>query len=84
MFWCDYCKVWMQDNPHAKAVHERGIKHQERVEKSEAYQDAPEIVSSNDACQALLNDMLCWLQSYVTCEERQSVTRKRKSLQFPQ
>ncbi|KAK9848656.1 hypothetical protein WJX84_002334 [Apatococcus fuscideae] len=33
MFWCDYCKVWMQDNPHAKAVHERGIKHQERVEK---------------------------------------------------
>ncbi len=36
MFWCDYCKVWMQDNPHAKAVHEKGIKHQERVEKSKA------------------------------------------------
>lgn len=43
MFWCDYCKVWMQDNPHAKAVHERGIKHQERVEKSELCLQYPQV-----------------------------------------
>lgn len=34
MFWCDYCKVWMQDNPSAKATHERGMKHQENVARS--------------------------------------------------
>jgi hypothetical protein len=34
MFWCDYCKVWMQDNPSAKATHERGIKHKENVARS--------------------------------------------------
>ncbi|CAL8468419.1 g7959 [Coccomyxa elongata] len=33
MFWCDYCKVWMQDNPSAKATHERGMKHKENVAK---------------------------------------------------
>ncbi|KAK9830398.1 hypothetical protein WJX72_011529 [[Myrmecia] bisecta] len=29
--WCDYCKVWMSDNPNARATHERGMKHQENV-----------------------------------------------------
>ncbi|GAB4816832.1 hypothetical protein N2152v2_003878 [Parachlorella kessleri] len=29
--WCEYCKVWMQDNPHSRAVHEQGTKHKEAV-----------------------------------------------------
>ena len=36
MFWCEYCKVWLQDNPSAKATHERGMKHTDAVAKSEA------------------------------------------------
>lgn len=45
MYWCDYCKVWMNDNPNARAVHERGIKHKENVEKSKylAHCDNPEV-----------------------------------------
>jgi U1 zinc finger len=35
MYWCDYCKVWMNDNPNARATHEKGIRHKENVEKSE-------------------------------------------------
>ena len=31
---CDYCKVWLKDNPAAKAVHERGQKHTEAVAQS--------------------------------------------------
>lgn len=31
---CEYCKVWLKDNPAAKAVHERGTKHTEMVEQS--------------------------------------------------
>ncbi len=34
MYWCDYCKVWMQDNPSSKATHERGVKHKENVARS--------------------------------------------------
>ena len=33
-FWCEYCRVWLQDNPQARATHERGMKHQENVAKS--------------------------------------------------
>ncbi|KAL3138161.1 hypothetical protein ABBQ38_005388 [Trebouxia sp. C0009 RCD-2024] len=31
MFWCDYCKVWMNDNPATKATHENGLKHKDMV-----------------------------------------------------
>ena len=31
---CDYCKVWLKDNPAAKAVHERGTNHTEAVAQS--------------------------------------------------
>ncbi|KAK9809284.1 hypothetical protein WJX73_000889 [Symbiochloris irregularis] len=31
MYWCEYCKVWMQDNPQARATHEKGIKHKDNV-----------------------------------------------------
>ncbi len=31
---CDYCKVWLKDNPAAKAVHERGQKHTDAVAQS--------------------------------------------------
>ena len=34
MFWCEYCKVWLQDNASAKATHERGMKHMDAVAKS--------------------------------------------------
>ena len=34
MFWCEYCKVWLQDKPGAKATHERGIKHKDNVTRS--------------------------------------------------
>ena len=33
MYWCDICKVWLKDDAQAKAVHERGAKHQENVAK---------------------------------------------------
>lgn len=36
MYWCDYCKVWMQDNPSSKATHERGLKHKENVARSKS------------------------------------------------
>jgi U1 zinc finger len=32
--WCEYCKCWLKDTPAARAVHERGIGHQENVAKS--------------------------------------------------
>lgn len=35
MYWCDYCKVWMQDNPQARATHEKGIKHKDNVARSD-------------------------------------------------
>ena len=38
MHWCDYCKVWMQDNPSSRATHERGEKHQNMVARSEELQ----------------------------------------------
>lgn len=34
MFWCDYCKVWMNDNPATKATHEAGMKHKDNVARS--------------------------------------------------
>ena len=34
MYWCDYCKVWMNDNPATKATHENGLKHKDMVAKS--------------------------------------------------
>ena len=34
MHWCDYCKVWMQDNPGARATHEKGVKHKDNVARS--------------------------------------------------
>lgn len=34
MYWCDYCKVWMQDNPAARATHEKGVKHKDNVARS--------------------------------------------------
>ena len=34
MYWCDYCKVWMNDNPATKATHENGIKHKDNVDRS--------------------------------------------------
>ena len=34
MFWCDYCKVWMNDNPATKATHEAGMKHKDMVARS--------------------------------------------------
>ena len=36
MHWCEYCKVWMNDNPATKATHENGLKHKENVSKSES------------------------------------------------
>eukprot|EP00891_Asterochloris_glomerata_P003314 jgi/Astpho2/3314/gw1.00054.114.1_t len=33
MHWCEYCKVWMNDNPATKATHENGLKHKENVSK---------------------------------------------------
>ena len=36
MFWCEYCKVWMQDKPSARATHEKGIKHKDNVARSES------------------------------------------------
>ncbi len=44
--WCEYCKVWMQDNPHSRMVHEQGVKHKEAVTRSEcalAGRPAPEL-----------------------------------------
>ena len=32
-FWCEYCKVWMADNPTAKRIHEQGSKHRENMER---------------------------------------------------
>lgn len=29
--WCEYCKVWLKDTTQSRAVHERGVKHQENV-----------------------------------------------------
>ncbi|RMZ52440.1 hypothetical protein APUTEX25_000019, partial [Auxenochlorella protothecoides] len=31
--WCEYCKVWLKDTAQSRAVHEKGIKHQENVAK---------------------------------------------------
>lgn len=36
MAWCDYCKVWLKDDTHSWAVHERGMKHKENVARSES------------------------------------------------
>lgn len=36
MFWCDYCKVWMNDNPATKATHEAGMKHKDNVARSKS------------------------------------------------
>ena len=36
MFWCEYCKVWMQDKPSARATHEKGIKHKDNVARSKS------------------------------------------------
>ena len=33
--WCDACRVWMKDTAQSWAVHERGMKHQENVARSE-------------------------------------------------
>jgi hypothetical protein len=35
MHWCDLCKVWMNDTKAAKLNHERGMKHQETLARSE-------------------------------------------------
>ena len=35
-YFCEVCKVWMNDNPQARATHERGIKHTENMARSEA------------------------------------------------
>lgn len=34
MYFCDICKVWMQDTKMAKLNHERGFKHKELLAKS--------------------------------------------------
>ena len=41
MHWCEYCKVWMNDNPATKATHENGLKHKENVSKSESLWGSP-------------------------------------------
>lgn len=33
MYWCDICKVWLQDTKQAKLNHERGSRHQELLSK---------------------------------------------------
>lgn len=41
MFWCDYCKVWMNDNPATKATHENGLKHKDMVARSKPLDNFP-------------------------------------------
>lgn len=36
-YYCEYCGVWMADNPRVKGIHENGIKHKENVAKSACY-----------------------------------------------
>jgi hypothetical protein len=35
MYWCELCRVWMNDSKAAKLNHERGAKHQENLQRSE-------------------------------------------------
>ena len=51
MFWCDYCKVWMQDKPAARATHEKGIKHKDNVARSAC--PSPASSASTDYAQPL-------------------------------
>lgn len=46
MFWCDYCKVWMNDNPATKATHENGLKHKDMVAKSKCHPDVVQPVDT--------------------------------------
>eukprot|EP00873_Tetraselmis_striata_P006059 jgi/Tetstr1/426323/TSEL_016638.t1 len=32
-FWCEFCKVWLNDTASARATHENGMKHQDAVAK---------------------------------------------------
>ena len=32
-YFCEYCKVWMADNPQVRAIHENGVKHKANVAK---------------------------------------------------
>ena len=34
-YFCEICRVWMNDNPSARATHEKGAKHQDGLARSE-------------------------------------------------
>ena len=53
MFWCDYCKVWMNDNPATKATHENGLKHKDMVARSKTLNIHPVIYVSLQTYYAL-------------------------------
>ncbi len=55
MYWCDYCKVWMNDNPATKATHENGLKHKDMVAKSKQALYLP--AASCAACTGLKNSL---------------------------
>lgn len=35
-YYCEYCKVWMADNPQVRAIHDNGVKHKANVAKKVA------------------------------------------------
>jgi WW domain-binding protein 4 len=37
MYWCELCRVWMNDSKAAKMNHERGTKHQENLARSKRH-----------------------------------------------
>jgi hypothetical protein len=37
MYWCELCRVWMNDSKAAKLNHERGTKHQENLARSKLH-----------------------------------------------
>jgi hypothetical protein len=39
MYWCELCRVWMNDSKAAKFNHERGTKHQENLARSKCGAD---------------------------------------------
>ena len=52
MFWCDYCKVWMNDNPATKATHEAGMKHKDNVARSKSLSLSAPCPTDQPACLA--------------------------------
>lgn len=51
MYWCDYCKVWMNDNPATKATHEAGMKHKDNVARSKYLGSSVPKTTSVPTCQ---------------------------------